>query len=235
MEYRMVTRLSSCLLCLSAVIATLLSGCSSVQINRSYKKTPLPDTLFIAPSSNMIFQIDTAPDTFNTPVEKRDREQENRIKVSIENKLSQADTRFSFIYSGTKAITDEYQQIVFDIFSGIKKSGIEKYTVPDVYKKYFSCRKARFAVVICHTGFYRTESNKKSMAKAAAATVLASLGTLVMVYEEASTFFQYCVIDTDTMRVVLYNGNHFKDDPRSENVMLQHLGRLVRDIAELGT
>lgn len=231
----MPARLSSSLVCLFAAIAILLPGCSSVQINQSYKKTPLPDTIFIAPISNMIFQIDTAPDTFNTPVERRDRVQENRVKASIESMLSQADTRFSFAYSGTKVITDEYQQIVFDILSGIQKSGVETYTVPDMYKKYFRNRKSRFAVVICHTGFYRTENNKKSMAKAAAATVLASLGTLVMVYEEASTFFQYCVIDADTMRVVLYNSHHLKDDPQSENAMLQHLGKMVADITELGT
>lgn len=225
----------TCLLSLLAVGVIFISGCSSVQINSSYKGTSLPGAIYIAPSSNIIFQIDTMDGTFNTAVEKRDRDQENTLKARIEGRLSKAGTRFSFIYPDTKAVTNEYQQIVFDVISGIQQSGVEDYTVPDKYKRYFISRKARFAVVICHTGFYRTERNKTSMAKAAAATALGSLGTVVMEYSIASTVLQYCVIDTERMRVVLYNSHGLRDDPRSEEALQQHLDKLVQDITGLGT
>jgi hypothetical protein len=223
------------IMCVLAAAVMVFSGCSSVQINSNYGKSPLPKTLNLAPASFMIFQLDTVPGTFNTPSEKLDREEELKLKSNLAGFIDGAGTRFSFMHPTRKATDDEYRQILFDIMSGIMKSGVEGYTVPGMYRKYFMNRNARFTVVICHTGFYRTERNLTSMAKAAAVTGLASLGTVMLVYKTAFTDFQYCVIDTDTMKVVLYNRQTMEDDPRTDKVMKKHLDMLLGDLGRLGT
>ena len=72
------------------------------------------------------------------------------------------------------------------------------------------------------------------MAKAALATFLGSVGTVALEYSDASSVFQYCVIDTRTMKVVLYNSHGPGNDPRSEDALQQHVDSLAKDITGLG-
>jgi hypothetical protein len=130
-------------------------------------------------------------------------------------------------------LNDDYKQSVIDLMFGIQEAGVENYIVPHTYAKYFQDSKPRYTIVINHYVLYRTKENL-----AATATTGVFIGIVrgwMVVPIEADSYFEYCVIDTRSMKVVLlYNMSHIEDDPVDGKIILKHVSRMLDDMISVG-
>jgi len=209
-------------------------ACSTLKVNSEYRKTRLSKKQYVAECSNVIYKIELVKTKNGYEKRTRDTDAEDKAKSKVREFLIKGETPYEFVMCNKVLNNDDYKQSIIDLMQSIRKQGVNTYIVPDLYRKYFLVPDTNYTLVINHYGFYRTKGDLTATTATSVVMGILTLGGLTVAPIAANSYFEYCVIDTSTMKVVMYNLSNIEDDPVGEAVIFAHINQLLDNMIAVG-